>query len=320
MSDAPTPAAGWYHDPSGTPQQRWWNGTAWTDDVLPLDPTPDVEPAPHEPAPHAPAPHAPGPHGTGPHEPAPHAPAPQGAQAASPSPAPVGAAPAPHTPGAHTPAPPAPPDPTPYGAAPHDATPYGATPYGSPNHYPGAAHYPSAAHYRAAAPGGHPSAAASAPGAPAAPGVDGWPIWLAVLLHLVPVVPFLFWDPVAYAADLLAPAYRYVAPPVAALLPAAYWAIVALGLIAYAGAVVLAAVDARRLAARGVVNPFPWAFAFLGVLVYVIGRTVVVRRRLGRGGIGPLLTYVGVALVSVIVSSVWAVAVVVAFVSRMPTR
>jgi uncharacterized protein len=29
------PAPGWYPDPSGANQQRWWDGTRWTDDVAP---------------------------------------------------------------------------------------------------------------------------------------------------------------------------------------------------------------------------------------------------------------------------------------------
>ncbi len=29
------PARGWYPDPSGTPQLRWWNGHSWTDYVMP---------------------------------------------------------------------------------------------------------------------------------------------------------------------------------------------------------------------------------------------------------------------------------------------
>jgi hypothetical protein len=28
---------GWHPDPSGTPQQRWWNGTVWTDATRPYD-------------------------------------------------------------------------------------------------------------------------------------------------------------------------------------------------------------------------------------------------------------------------------------------
>lgn len=29
------PARGWYPDPSGTPQLRWWNGHSWTNHVMP---------------------------------------------------------------------------------------------------------------------------------------------------------------------------------------------------------------------------------------------------------------------------------------------
>ena len=29
-----TPTAGWYADPTGTFEQRWWNGTTWTDQVM----------------------------------------------------------------------------------------------------------------------------------------------------------------------------------------------------------------------------------------------------------------------------------------------
>ena len=29
------PARGWYPDPSGTPQLRWWNGHSWTNYVMP---------------------------------------------------------------------------------------------------------------------------------------------------------------------------------------------------------------------------------------------------------------------------------------------
>jgi hypothetical protein len=28
-----TPAPGWYADPAGSPQQRWWNGSSWSDSL-----------------------------------------------------------------------------------------------------------------------------------------------------------------------------------------------------------------------------------------------------------------------------------------------
>ena len=31
------PVEGWYPDPTGTAQRRWWDGYSWTDDYLPDD-------------------------------------------------------------------------------------------------------------------------------------------------------------------------------------------------------------------------------------------------------------------------------------------
>ncbi|AWB89494.1 DUF2510 domain-containing protein [Salinibacterium hongtaonis] len=33
--------AGWYHDPLGLPQVRWWNGMMWTNEVQP--PRPEIQ-------------------------------------------------------------------------------------------------------------------------------------------------------------------------------------------------------------------------------------------------------------------------------------
>ncbi len=63
--------------------------------------------------------------------------------------------------------------------------------------------------------------------------------------------------------------------------------------------IVLAALDFRALKARGVPAPFHWAWAFLGSLVYVIGRAVVVRRRTGTGLV-PLWVYLIVTVAYII--------------------
>jgi hypothetical protein len=62
----PPPPAGWYPDPGGSPNQRWWSGIGWTDHLAPLeghvpeaatvDPTPSV---PMSRVPHSPDPTSP---------------------------------------------------------------------------------------------------------------------------------------------------------------------------------------------------------------------------------------------------------------------
>lgn len=37
-----TPAPGWYPDPSGAPQQRWFDGSTWTAHSAPLAPAPKL--------------------------------------------------------------------------------------------------------------------------------------------------------------------------------------------------------------------------------------------------------------------------------------
>ena len=36
-----TPPAGWYPDPAGSPQQRWWDGRQWSDALQPVSVTPE---------------------------------------------------------------------------------------------------------------------------------------------------------------------------------------------------------------------------------------------------------------------------------------
>jgi len=41
------PPAGWYPDPAGSPQQRWWDGRQWSDSLQPVSVTPEpVTPEP----------------------------------------------------------------------------------------------------------------------------------------------------------------------------------------------------------------------------------------------------------------------------------
>jgi hypothetical protein len=78
----------------------------------------------------------------------------------------------------------------------------------------------------------------------------------------------------------------------------------ALGLAVYAATIVLALADRRALLRSGYVRPFHWAWAFLSTGVYVVGRCIIVQRRIGRGlqPLLPIWIWVAITLLSMIVS------------------
>jgi Protein of unknown function (DUF2510) len=66
--------------------------------------------------------------------------------------------------------------------------------------------------------------------------------------------------------------------------------------------------DWRALKARGVPQPFSWAFSFFALaisspIVYVIGRSVVVKRRTGKG-LAPMWVFIGLAVLNFVVSAI----------------
>jgi hypothetical protein len=67
--------------------------------------------------------------------------------------------------------------------------------------------------------------------------------------------------------------------------------------------VVVGWLDYRRLRAAGVPNPFHWAWSFLGGIVYVIGRSIVVKRRTG-GGLTPLWVFIALEAAAIVLSFV----------------
>jgi hypothetical protein len=127
------------------------------------------------------------------------------------------------------------------------------------------------------------------------------------LLDLIPTSVFLgqvvngdSTDPAALAASPFTPAYL-----IAALC----------GWFIYAVCVVFALLDWRELRAHGVPKPFHWAWSFFVIAVgwpavYMIGRTVVVKRRTGRG-MAPLWVFIGLEVATFIVT---VVVVIVVFV------
>lgn len=77
-----------------------------------------------------------------------------------------------------------------------------------------------------------------------------------------------------------------------------------IGLLIAAAAVVLGYFDWKALKAQGFVRPFHWAFGFFALLtplVYIIGRSIVVRRRSGRGLL-PMWISIAIAVIGIIVT------------------
>ncbi|TDW29294.1 DUF2510 domain-containing protein [Cryobacterium psychrophilum] len=169
--------AGWYPDPSGAPVQRWWNGTAWTEDLY--DPSLAV---------------------------------------------------------------------------------YGTTP---------------------------PLVAGQ--GTPVSNGL----LWVIVLLPLVSLIANAQLDMTAYLRASLSSTGPIIDP--------AYAVLQFLGFAVYAATIVLAFFDHRRLSRLGVSRPFHWAWAFLWGAIYVFGRTIVVRRRVG-GSLAPIWTWAAITVLTVFVA------------------
>lgn len=127
-------------------------------------------------------------------------------------------------------------------------------------------------------------------------------IWIAIAVSVVPLVSLLLFDWSGYAAAMTR--LRDDPTVVADLMQ---WQlrslmISVLGWVAAAAYIVLSWLDWRELRRRGIPAPFHWAWSFLGLLVYTIGRTVVLKRRTVSGGWPPLWALIAVSVISIIVS------------------
>ncbi|OJX65009.1 MAG: hypothetical protein BGO95_01525 [Micrococcales bacterium 73-13] len=92
---------------------------------------------------------------------------------------------------------------------------------------------------------------------------------------------------------------------------ATVFVVVAVGWLLVAAGIVFAWLDWRELGRRGVVRPFHWAYAFFalvggGALVYVIGRSVIVRRRTGSGW-APMWAMIAIMAAVFVGGLIWSV-------------
>ena len=270
------PPAGWYTDPSGQPGQRWWDGAAWS---MSTRPTPAPEPAQQPAMPTYPSMQT---------SPAQAVPA-YGAQSAYAAQVPAATQ-------------------SPYGAQ----QPYGVEqPYAAqqanPAQQPYAAQPFAAAQnpFVSASPFGTQGAAQGGYGAqqpysydqysqrsninPSTPGIwliAFWPLW-NIVTNVVAV----------FVGGIDPSAARYADGTLAQR---------GLAVLAWLLFVWFAYRDSRELKARGMDRPFGWGWGFIP-LVYLIGRTVVVHSRTGKG-LAPLFVCIGVGVGSLILAVVAVVA------------
>lgn len=152
--------------------------------------------------------------------------------------------------------------------------------------------------------GGHAQAAARRPLAPDAPIYTVW-IWLVVLVPLASILLLLVTNPFSGYAEFMrtvetsgrasANSLLEIYSPVFLLNSLFSW-------VVYAAIIVFSWLDHRELERRGVERPFHWAWTFLPSAVYVIGRSVIVRRVAPRRGLVPIWVMIAVTGVSLVVS------------------
>jgi len=132
--------------------------------------------------------------------------------------------------------------------------------------------------------------------------------WLAggtpILVFLI-YIPLYFW----FQSVITAEALRNSDAVVAAVASPSYVIPVILSWVVIGLFVLFCALDWRALQRNGVPAPFHWAWSFFalvspGALVYLIGRGVVIRRRTGLGGLGPMWLFVALTVMLIIATIV----------------
>lgn len=124
-------------------------------------------------------------------------------------------------------------------------------------------------------------------------------VWLMALLPLVTAPLLLAYQP-HFRYEFIGPSHVRTVDPTS-IYTAGYLAVQGVGLLLYAANVLLAFFDHRALTRRGVVRPFPWPWAFLSSIVYVIGRYVVVRKVAPGRPMWPLWVSLAVVVIGAVI-------------------
>lgn len=132
---------------------------------------------------------------------------------------------------------------------------------------------------------------------------------MLVFLPLVSVLPLFLFDWATFIQEAFYAQLYGAGSSTAETVVSAVATLVSV--VYYAVTVLFAFLDWRQLRARGVDRPFHWAWSFFVVvigtgLVYLIGRTVVLRKRT-RSGLAPLFAAIAVNVVVFIAVVAWVI-------------
>lgn len=134
-------------------------------------------------------------------------------------------------------------------------------------------------------------------------------VWLVIVLPLLPMLPLLFIDWRGLIGSEIADPTSAYTMTFGLFFSPWYLAAIVLGWATYGLSVFFSYRDYRELEKVGVPRPFHWAFTFLSSVVYVIGRSVVVKRRTGTGGAATLWAAIGSVVLSFVVGAIMMVQV-----------
>lgn len=139
-------------------------------------------------------------------------------------------------------------------------------------------------------------------------------IWLVVVLPLLPMIGLFTVDWTAFV-DL---GDTTGMSSLTAVTSPGYLFSMFSGWAVYGLSVWFAYLDYRTLGRRAVPRPFHWAWTFLSSLVYVIGRSVIVKRRTGHG-MAPFWAAIASIVLSIAVSIYLVVTIFAAVAQQMST-
>ncbi len=137
-------------------------------------------------------------------------------------------------------------------------------------------------------------------------------IWIMAALPVLPLIFLLLWNPVVKFPTIGIRQRQPVDP--ASIFTTPFLLLVAAAWLAYLVSVLLAYLDWDKLRRDGVVRPFHWVWALLKPYIYVIGRSVIVRKVAPGRGLAPVWAVIGVTAVLLVIAAI-KVSVVVATMS-----